>query len=55
MNNMGCVQLFGKTGKQCVKYYSIPDANMFSWDPQFNYTNNVNMTKEAILHHGKFC
>lgn len=28
---------------------------MFNWDPKFNFTNNLNMTKEAVLYHGKFC
>ena len=41
----------------CTPYYSLSDGNLFSWDnvKYQNLKNLKNMTKEAILDHGRFC
>lgn len=53
---MGCTNLNGNTTKTCVMYYSLPASSLISWDVvTYPYMNLVNMTKEAIFAHGKFC
>jgi hypothetical protein len=40
-----------------VKYYSLDANTLFSWDSVRYGTlaNHVNMTKVAVMHHGRFC
>eukprot|EP00347_Sterkiella_histriomuscorum_P018988 403343399 len=59
-NNMGCIIWIDNRTAQvsrCTKYYSLNDNTLFSWN-QVDYSlfnSATNLTKEAILFHGKFC
>ncbi|CDW83995.1 UNKNOWN [Stylonychia lemnae] len=61
-NNMGCIIVVDNRTQvnRCVKYYSLNGSTLFTWDQeqynlQSNLTTFLNLTKEAILYHGKFC
>jgi hypothetical protein len=41
----------------CTPYYSLEENALFTWDQTrfLNNTNQLSMTKDAVLFHGKFC
>jgi hypothetical protein len=41
----------------CTTYNSLTDASVFRWEIEKygNLRNSRNMTKEAVLGHGRFC
>lgn len=46
------------TVRNCTRYYSLKDANIFTWD-RTKYdalrNNTEGMTKAAVFDHGKMC
>lgn len=41
-----------------MKYYSLGSTEIFAWEGSNQYgslMNHINMTKDAILYHGRFC
>ena len=58
---MGCTRIFFGANQTstsvCVPYYSLDDVSVFTWETakHGNLRNLRNMTKEAVLYHGRFC
>ncbi len=61
LNTMGCTRInLGAnttTTSVCIPYNSLSDASVFKWElsKYGNLRNSRNMTKEAVLGHGRFC
>ena len=58
---MGCTRItLGANSTNtsvCILYNSLSDASVFRWETSKygNLRNSKNMTKDAVLGHGRFC
>lgn len=57
---MGCITWITNKASavsRCVRYYSLNDSTLFTWNQQLYPLSNslLNLTKESIIYHGKFC